>query len=140
MEPVVLHRIESWTESKLGPPQRRHSSPTEMMHQLKRQNLQHRRHTTRLTVMYKIQHNLVDIPLKKYTQPARTHCATEHLAAGRRGHPQQLRVQRSRLQAYTHYRTLEQTHNPNNKCSLHRSFQTLYSERDSSAAALYYRP
>ena len=104
---------------------RRHSSPTEMMHQLKRHNLQHRRHTARLTVMYKIQHNLVDIPLNRYTQPARTHCATEHLAAVRRWHPQQLRIQRSRIQAYTHYRTLEQTHNPNNKCSLHRNFQTL---------------
>ena len=58
--------------------------------------------TARLTMMYKIQHGLVDIPLSKYTQPARTHCATEHLAAGRRGHPLQLMVQRSRLQAYKH--------------------------------------
>ena len=81
---------------------RRHSSPTEMMNQLQWQTLEHRRHTARLTMMYTIQHNLIDIPLNKYTQPARTHCATEHLAAGRRGHPLQLRVQRSRLQAYKH--------------------------------------
>ena len=46
-------------------------------------------------MMYKIQHD-------KYTQPARTHCATEYLAAGHRGHPLQLMVQRSRLQAYKH--------------------------------------
>ena len=110
---------------------RRHSSTNEMMNQLKWQTLEHRRHTARLTMMYKIQHNLVDIPLNKYTQPARTHCATEHLAAGRRGHPLQLRFQRSRLQAYKHsffistIITLEQTHSPNNKCSLHRGFQTV---------------
>ena len=73
-----------------------------MMNQLKWQTLEHRRHTARLTMMYTIQHNLVDIPLSKYTQPARTHCATEHIAAGRRGHPLQLRVQRSRLQACKH--------------------------------------
>ena len=66
------------------------------------QTLEHRRHTARLTNMYKIQHSLVYIPLSKYTQPVRTHCATEHLSAGRRGHPLQLRVQRSRLQAYKH--------------------------------------
>ena len=53
-------------------------------------------------MMQQIQHGLVDIPLSKYTQPVRTHCATEHLAAGRRGHPLQLMVQRSRLQAYKH--------------------------------------
>ena len=80
----------------------RHSSPTEMMKILKWQSLEHRRHTARLTMMYKIQHGLVDIPLSKNTQPARTHCATEHLAAGRRGHPLQLMVQRSRLQACKH--------------------------------------
>ena len=72
-----------------------------MMQQLKWQSLEHRRHTARLT-MYKIQHGLVDIPLSKYTQPARTRCATEHLAAGRRGHPLQHMVQRSRIQAYKH--------------------------------------
>ena len=58
---------------------RRHSSPTEMMQQLKWQSLEHRRHTARLTMMYNIQHGLVDIHLSKYAQPARTHCATEHL-------------------------------------------------------------
>ena len=67
-----------------------HSSPTEMM--------QHRRHTARLIMMYKIQHGLIDIPLSEYTHPSQ--CTTEHQAAGLRGHPQQLRVQRSRLQAY----------------------------------------
>ena len=40
---------------------RRHSSPTEMMNQLKWHTLKHRRHTARLTMMYNIQHNLVDI-------------------------------------------------------------------------------
>ncbi|KAK2178352.1 hypothetical protein NP493_546g02033 [Ridgeia piscesae] len=73
-----------------------------MVKKLKWQSLEHRSHTARLTMMYTIQHGLVDIPLSKYTQPARTHCATEHLAAGRRGHPLQLMVQRSRLQAYKH--------------------------------------
>ena len=73
-----------------------------MMKQLKWQTLEHRRHTARLTMMYKIQHGVVDIPLSKYTQPACTHCVTEHQAAGRRGHPLQLGVQRSRLQAYKH--------------------------------------
>ena len=35
-----------------------------------------------------------------YTQPACTHCATEHLAAGRIGHTLQLIVQHSWVQAY----------------------------------------
>ena len=52
---------------------RRHSSPTAMIQQLKWQSLEHRRHTARLTTIYKIQQGLVDIPLSKYTQPARTH-------------------------------------------------------------------
>ena len=80
----------------------RHSNPTEMMKKLKWPSLEQRRHTAWLTMMYKIQPGLVDIPLSKYTQPARTHCATEHLAAGRRGHPLQLMVQHSLLQAYKH--------------------------------------
>ena len=72
------------------------------MQQLKWQSLDYRRQTAKLAMMYKIQHGLVDIPLNKYTQPARTHCATEHLAARSRGHPLQLMVQRSQLQAYKH--------------------------------------
>ena len=80
----------------------RHSSPTEMMNQLKWQTLEHCRHTARLTMMYTIQHRLIDIPLSKYTQPACTHCATEHLATWRRGRRLQLMVQRLWLQAYKH--------------------------------------
>ena len=76
----AFRRILDW--SNLGPPHRRHSSPTEMVKKLKWQSLEHRSHTAKLTMMYTIQHGLVDIPLSKYTQPARTHCATEHLAAG----------------------------------------------------------
>ena len=38
----------------------------------------------------------------KIQQPARTHCATEHLATGRRGHPLQLMVQCSWIQAHEH--------------------------------------
>ena len=124
---------------------RRLSSPTEMINQLKWQTLQHRRHTARLTMMYKIQHNLVDIPLNRYTQPARTHCATEHLAAGRRGHPQQLRIQRSRIQAYKHSFFIS-TIEPWNKLTVQtinapsiEAFKQCL-ERDSSAAALYYIP
>ena len=53
-------------------------------------------------MMYTVQHGLVDIPLSTYTQPACTHCATEHLAAGHRGQPLQLMVQSSRIQTYEH--------------------------------------
>ena len=71
-----------------------------MIEQLKWQSLEQRRHTARLTMMYTIQYGLFYIPLSKYTQPAPIHCATEHLAAGRRGHPLQLMVQR--IHAYKH--------------------------------------
>ncbi|KAK2181341.1 hypothetical protein NP493_403g05009 [Ridgeia piscesae] len=71
-----------------------------MIQQLKWQSLEHSRQTDSLTMMYKIRHGLVDIPLSKYTQSACTHCATEHLVAGHRGYPLPLMVQRSRIQAY----------------------------------------
>ena len=94
-------------------------------------------------MMYKIQHGLVDIPLSKYTQPARTHCATEHLAAGRKGHLLQLMVQRSQMQAYKHFFFIG-TIEPWNKLNVQtinapstEAFKHC-SERDSSPAALYY--
>ena len=95
--------VQNWAARYIQSDWRRHSSPTEIMQQLKWQSLDYRRHTTKLAMMYKIQHGLVDIPLSKYTQPARIHCATEHLAAGSRG-------QCSRIQAYKHsffIRTIE---------------------------------
>ena len=49
-----------------------------------------------------IQHGLDDIALGLYTQPGRTHSATEHLAAGHKGHPLQLMVQHSQIPAYEH--------------------------------------
>ena len=81
----------------------RHCSPTAMTQKLNWQSPEHHRHTVRLTesrftMMYKILHGLSWHP--SVHTPSQHARGTEHLAAGRIGHPLQLMVQHSWVQAY----------------------------------------
>jgi hypothetical protein len=71
-----------------------------MLEQLKWETLEQRRRKAQLIMMYRIIHNLIDIPADRYVPAPHRPRNQDLLAEGVRGHPHLMRIERTRLNVY----------------------------------------